>query len=504
MAMATRGKRAEWLTMGAILIVSSAAISSVALPAASIGFIWERSYHEGWNAYYAARAAAGETLYAGDSARLVNYPFLSFYLVSWLTPIFGNALIIGRSINVISLACVAVCSAFIVGRLGGRRPEMLFAAAAVLGLVHIQAADWIAEDEPQMLAEAFAFGALLCYLSGRPGPWRLLACALLCGASGFTKPITAAIPVAITADLLWRDRRAGVIWCVCAICALSLFAGLSHAVAGGDFISEMFAPRLHYWSGHSGVWYHMKKFGRELKVPLAVCLIYLCRPVPAGHAVLLRAAFVGALGIGIAVSGTEGGSYNAFLELAVLMGITTALALGDWRSRLNFSRAGRLAGALLPLVIALPIVTKSPKGPDSPWNWGHTWQANVQRQAEFLRATEFLAQTPGDALCDSLLLCLQAGKPLIIEPFATHAMILADQLDETKVVELVEQHRFAVIELPEVVFPYPNQPDRIAAGLKLSHRFTDATLRSIDRFYAPMQYIGTMVFYLPRNDTTGL
>src|ERR1700694_631963 len=126
MAIAARSKHAEWLTIGAILIVSSAAIASVAMPVASIGFIWEREYHEGWNAYYAARAAAGEMLYAGDPARLVSYPFLSFYLVSWLTPLFGNVLIIGRSINVISLVSVAICSAFIVGRLGGRRPEMLF------------------------------------------------------------------------------------------------------------------------------------------------------------------------------------------------------------------------------------------------------------------------------------------------------------------------------------------------------------------------------------------
>jgi hypothetical protein len=504
MAIAARSKHAEWLTIGAILIVSSAAIASVAMPVASIGFIWEREYHEGWNAYYAARAAAGEMLYAGDPARLVSYPFLSFYLVSWLTPLFGNVLIIGRSINVISLVSVAICSAFIVGRLGGRRPEMLFAAAAVLGLIHIQAAGWIAQDEPQMLAEGFAFGGLLCYLSGRPTLLRLVACALLCCASGFTKPITAAIPVAITVDLLWRDRRACVIWCLCGIGALSLFAGLSYAVAGGDFISEMFAHRLYYWSGRTGVWYHLKQFGRGLKIPLAVCLIYLCQRMPAGHAVLLRAGFVGALGVGIAVSGGEGVSYNAYLELAVLMGIIMALALGNWRDRLNFSRASQFASALLPLVIALPIVTKSPKDLGSLWDWGHTWQVYMQRHVEFLRATEFLAQEPGDALCDSLLLCLQAGKPLIVEPFSTHTMILAKQLDETKIVELVEQHRFAVIELPYVVFPYPNQPDRIAAGLKVNPRFTDATLRSIDRFYAPVQRIGTIVFYLPRNGDRGL
>jgi hypothetical protein len=224
---------ADRVSMGAALIVCAIAIMSIALPVASIGFDWARTHQEGWNAYHAGRAAAGETLYAGAFARSINYPFLSFYLIAWLKPLFGNLVIIGRSINVISLACLVMCSALIVRRLGGRGPEMAFAAAAVLGFVHIQAAAWIAVDEPQMLAEALSFGGLLCYLSGRPTLWRLAACALLCCAAGFTKPITAAIPISVTIDLLWRDRRLFLIWCLCGIGALALFTALTYAIAGG-------------------------------------------------------------------------------------------------------------------------------------------------------------------------------------------------------------------------------------------------------------------------------
>jgi hypothetical protein len=124
------------------------AIASIVVPVASVGFDFERTPNEGWNVYHAARAAAGEILYTGDPARQVNFPFLSFYLIGWLKPLFGNLLVIGRASSVISLFCLALCSAFIVRRLGGRAPEMLLGAAATLGSIHVQAAAWIGMDEP--------------------------------------------------------------------------------------------------------------------------------------------------------------------------------------------------------------------------------------------------------------------------------------------------------------------------------------------------------------------
>ena len=160
---AVRSEFGDHVAIAAAFIVGCVAIGSIVMPVASVGFDWERTPNEGWNVYHAARAAAGEILYTGDPARQVSYPFISFYLIGWLKPLFGNLLVIGRAISVISLACVAICSGFIVRRLGGRNPEMLLGAAATLGFIHVQAAAWIGTNEPQMLAEALTFSGLLIW-----------------------------------------------------------------------------------------------------------------------------------------------------------------------------------------------------------------------------------------------------------------------------------------------------------------------------------------------------
>jgi len=491
------------LATAAALIVGCVAVATIIMPAATVGFDWERSPNEGWNVYHAARVAAGENLYAGDPARQVNYPFISFYLIAWLKPLFGNLLFIGRAISLIGLTCVTLCSAFIVRRLGGRAPEMVFAAAATLGFIHVQASAWIGTNEPQMLAEAFAFGGLLCYLSGPPTSWRLAACALLCCAGGFTKPIAATIPIAVTLDLLWRDRRHFLIWCICGICALTLFVGLSYAIAGGDVLSEIFARRPYSWGQAS---YHTKKLLRDLKIPLVASLIYLCQRLPPTQTILVRACFAGALLVGALVSGGVGVSYNAFMELAVVMGIVTALAFGRWRHWLGSFRLGMPATAVLPLVIALPIATASSQDLRSLLDAKRIWGIYRQNEVEFQRATEFLARQPGDAICDSLLMCFEAGKPLIIEPFSAHTAIEMKRLDESVLIDSIRQHRYAVIELPDVIFPYADQPDRISLALRNVRRFTattlhftEATLRAIDRYYAPASRIGSAVFYLPKD-----
>ncbi|MBV8088293.1 MAG: hypothetical protein JO139_01740 [Alphaproteobacteria bacterium] len=501
---AVRSEVGDRVATAAALIVGCVAIGSIAMPVASIDFNWERISNEGWNIYHASRAGAGEPLYTGDPARQVSYPFIWFYLLGWLKPLFGNMLVIGRAISVISLSCVAICSAFIVRRFGGRGPEMLLGAAATLGFIHAQAAAWIGTNEPQMLAEALTFGGLLCYLSGDPTPWRLAASAFLCCAGGFTKPIAAVVPLAVTLDLLWRDRRRFLIWCLCGIGALVLFAGLSYQIAGGDFVSEVFAKRPYRWER---VAYHTKNFLRDQKIPVAVSLIYLCQSLPPTQAVLLRACFAGALIVGALVSGGIGVSYNAFIELAAVMGIVTALAFGRWRDQLASLRVGKLAGALLPVVIALPIATRSSEDLNSLFHLKRAWESQEGLEAAFRRSTEFLAQHPGDALCDCLLMCFEAGKPLIIEPFSARNAIETKRMDESQLIELIGGHRFAVIELPDVIFPYADQPDRISAELRDVRRFTattlhftEATLRAIDRYYTSAPRIGGPVFYLPKDD----
>jgi hypothetical protein len=498
--------RAEWprawlrpLALLLALLVLAAALASIVLPAASIGLFFERSYNEGWNAYQQARAAAGGHLYGADPWRPVNYPFLSFYLVGWLQPLFGNVLFAGRALNLAGLAVVTACGALFVGRCGGGIPEMLFAAGCVLGFQQIQAPQWLAVDEPQMLAEAFVLAGLVCYVSGPPSFARLFGCALLFAAGGFVKQIVVVFPAAVTVDLLRKGRRQFLLWMLCFGLAGALFAAAGAVVAGGDFLARVMEPRIWLWQR---LVYHGKRLFLFLKGPLAASIVALCGPLPPRRELLLRAAGTAALATGIAFAGGDGVSANVFLELAVVMGMIAGLALARWRhlfaAERPRSRAATAIALLLPLLFASPILARAGHGVVPLWDFTASRQALIARQAQFLEAAAWLRGHPGAALCESLLLCFAAGKPLVVDPYGARERILTGHADETALLRAIADHRFAVVALPVALRRDPDHPARIVADVLTELRFTPASLAAINRYYAPTAVLPAAVFYTPR------
>jgi hypothetical protein len=474
-----------------IFVVLALALVSIALPVVTIGFDVEKSYNEGWNVYHAAQVAAGEPLYTGDPARLVNYPFLSFYLVAWLKPIFGNVLLIGRGLNLTAFAMTAVLSALIIRVLSGGAIEMLFGAACVIGFQAIQAIAWIGTDEPQMLAEALMLGGLLCYLSGNPTARRLAVCAVLFAAGGFIKQNLVAIPLAVTLDLLFKDRRQFAIWCLCGATAVAAFVGLSEALTGNTFWADIFAPRAFRWSG---VAYHARKLAIAFKWPLLASAIYLIRPQPASQRVLMRSYGAIALISGLIFSGGYGVAGNIYLDFTVFMGLTAGLALGGLRVALRDIRPGLRTAILLPLVFALPIVTRSPYYGLTPLDLPATIEDYRQREAASTEAKLILQRQTGPVLCESLLLCFEAGQPLLLDPFSANGQILVGGLSEASVIADIAQHRFSLIELPTPIHPDPGDPHRFAPYLLNQARFNEHTLGAIDRFYVPIfQTVGAVL-----------
>lgn len=484
------------LTAAAAVAILVLALISVALPVATIGIGIEKSYNEGWNAYHAAEVAAGEPLYTGDPARLVNYPFLSFYLIAGLKPIFGNVLLIGRTLNTIAFAMTAVLSAFIVRALGGGAIEMLLSAACAIGFQAIQANNWIASNEPQMLAEALMLAGLLCYVSGPPSTRRLAACAGLFAAAGFVKPILIAMPLAVSVDLLRKDRRQFPIWCLCGAVAIAGFAVLSEAITGNGWWREILAPRAYSWSLLP---YHGRKLIIAFKWPMLLTAIYLLQRLPAPQKVLMRCYGAGALMSGFVLSGGYGVAENIYLDLTVFLGLAAGLALGRCRQALRDLRPTTLpSAAILPLMLALPIVTRSPYYAGLLLDLPATLREYRQGEANFDRAKAVLRQHPGPALCEDLLLCLEAGKPLVIDPFSANSQILVGRLSEATMVADIARHRFSLIELPTQIHPDPDRPDRIAPYLMNQGRFNKLTLDAIDQYYIPFIHIGGAILFAPR------
>lgn len=486
--------RSDRLVAGATMFVLALALVSIAVPLATIGLGLEKSYNEGWNAYHAVEVAAGKPLYTGDPARLVNYPFLGFYLVAWLKPIFGNVLLIGRGINLAAFATTALLGALIVRALGGGAVEMLFTAACVIGFQAIQANDWIAADEPQMLAEALVLGGFLSYVSGRPTVGRLAACAGLFAASLFVKPMLIAVPAAVSLDLLLKDRRRFALWCLCGIAALASFIGFSEALTGNGFWREIFAPRPYVWSRLP---YHLRKLVIAFKWPMLASVLYLARPLPPAQKVLMRSYGALALASGLLLSGGYGVAENIYLDFTVFMGLAAGLALGQWRRALRQRWAGPAAAAL-PLLLALPILTRSPYYGRLLLDLPATLRAYRQQQADLAHAAAILRRRAGPALCENLLLCLDAGKPLLVDPFIANSEILVGRLSEASLVAEIARHRFAVIELPTPIHPDPAHPGRIAPYLLNQGRFNRATLAAVGAYYAPFFHTGSAVLYAPR------
>ena len=149
--------------------------------------------------------------------------------------------------------------------------------------------------------------------------------------------------------------------------------------------------------------------------------------------------------------------------------------------------------------IAAPSVERAPRFLAALGDAGTTWRAHEKAAAEFLAAAGRLLAIPGPALCESLLLCYEAGKPLIVDPFIARSDILSGRASEDALVADIAQHRFAVIVMPYELQRHPKSPDRIVSDVLTEGRFTQATLTAIYRHYVVAGGAPGAVFYVPKD-----
>jgi len=69
------------------------------------------------------------------------------------------------------------------------------------------------------------------------------------------------------------------------------------------------------------------------------------------------------------------------------------------------------------------------------------------RQNEFHSAVEFIKAHPGPALCESLLLCYEAGKRFEYEPFSVRDQLKTGRLHEDDVLQLLRTHHFQTVQI---------------------------------------------------------
>ena len=466
----------------------------------SIGFIFEINYNEGWNVYNAQRLINHDIIYDDNYWRVNNYPIFSFLVVTGVNFVVHDLLLSGRIIALLSFFAVGVLAALAIRRFGGDRVDAVFGGGCALGFSYLVAPAWVAVDDPQTLGEAIMLGALVSYISGPPHRLSLLRTALLVTVAGFVKHNLIAIPLAITFDIAIRSPRRLPFWFGCCASLAAGCLGLTHLVAGGTFIDHLLSPRLFTWHGAR---YHLMKYLRLGEFPLAVILLF-ARAIFSGHRRVLAAYGIISIFAATIFSGFEGASYNMFQDAAVFLAVAAGVMLHELRNRMvsgvfAHERVPKVALALAPLLLAQPILVRSPQAFAQIHHAGGLLEIDRRAEQSFSAEAEYISKKHGPAMCESLLMCYRAGQPFTIDPFNSRQFILAGRLDQNDIIRRIAAKEFAVVQLrTDICDDQEADPCHIVPHERKFSRFTDDVLYAVDRYYRIAWRSQDGTFYVPK------
>jgi hypothetical protein len=378
------------------------------------------SYNEGWNAFHALRLRTGGQLYPPVSpAIFINYPPLSFYIVSALGGLIGDDIIAGRLIALAALLIAAFNAGLAARRLGAPFEIAIATAFAVLCFIGIYFTDYIGVDDPQWLAQAFQSCALVIVLGGRRD-WRtILVAALLVVAGLFVKHNVLSLPIAITLWLLIEDRKALVRWLI-STAAIGL-AGLALCliIYGTPFLSQLVGSRTTNFDVLILVGRH---WGPQILPFLLAAAVgtWLWRKDSLGR---FAGIYLGiSLIVGVVLMTGAGVIYNTLFDLVIAMMLGCALLLRRLADAANTDSARASAITIALIILAARFIMISP----SVQNGYADMRADLGQRDAWAATIERIRAEPKPVACETLALCYWAGRPSEIEFFNYGQKLLLD------------------------------------------------------------------------------
>jgi dolichyl-phosphate-mannose-protein mannosyltransferase len=429
-------------------------------PIARIPSHYQIGYNEGYNAYWQQTAAGGGLLYGKPpTVAYTNYPPLSLHLVGWLGGLTGDRNIAGRWISLLAYLGIGCSIAIVVRRVTGAIRHGAF--AGLCWLIWIAAFDpsRIGQNDPHLLGMCLGFAGLCCYVH-RPESTRWLA---LSGAafalSVFTKQSLVALPCAVGLHLILTSRRRFVIWAgVGAASALFLLL-LTFQVDGAWFFQHLAIPRTYSLVNLTG---STAAYVFFFQAPICVALIAGFRLLRLDWRSIFVFAFLLAHAAGIVYTAGAGAGVNHLFDGIATICLLAGVLLPEIE---NLSASVRYPPAFLAVLLMAPFFlgTATVIPQRVPDDWAR-FQWRSQAEAGFASARNFIRAQPGDALCESLLLCYEAGKPETWDPFVIGQLIQSRQLDERRILAVAATRGFGVIQIDLKYDEPPNAREHISAG----------------------------------------
>jgi len=473
------GEALAWITL-AILVAFSLAILRLPLVRAFYGF--EISYNEGWNVYNSQAAMQHLPLYSPKYGwTTVNYPFLSFYLIGYLSRLTGDCLLTGRLISLLALLVSSVLVGLIVKKLTGGWGAAVFAAALCLGLFGSQVPGYVGMDDPQMLAHPFFLFGLWLYLGAPPSTLRVAGITSLFVLGGNIKQSLLPAPISALSDLFTTCSSKAVRFMVFGAFFLALSIVVNILVGGPFFISHLMTSRVYSFLKVRTMFL---SFYLPLGLPLAISAFWSVRQLQNRQARVISFYFFSSLLVGAAFGGGVGVNANVYLDnlfaMSIIMGACLDLL---WKAPIpSLGKGGRWRFLVPVLLYSGVFLTFGRWGFEVP----KYLSAFPKLQKQFEAEVSFLAAQPGPAICESLIRCYDAGKPYSLDPFNSTSLIQIGKLNSNDLVKQIAEKKYAAIQTDTPLKERPNE------------RFPDEVLDAIDRYYVEAVKDPDCFIYVPR------
>jgi hypothetical protein len=473
-----------WITLAILFVFSLAAL---VLPVARAFYGFEINYDEGWNVYNTQAAMQHLPLYYPKYGwTTVNSPFLSFYLVGYVSHFIGDYLLTGRLISLVAFLVSCVLVGLIVKKLTGGWGPAVFAGVFCLGLFCSGTPSSVAAGDSQMLSHPFFLLGLWLYLGAPPSALRIAGITSLFVLGGNIKQNLLSTPISVLSDLFTTSSSKAVRFIVIGVFFLALSIAVNMLVGGPFFISHLLTSRAYSFEQLRNVFF---SFYSPLGLPLAISAFWSIWHLQSRQARVISFYFFSSLLIGVAFGGGSGVAQNTYFDnlfaMSIIMGACLDLL---WKAPIrSLGRGGRWRFLAPVLLYSSVVFTFVPWGVNVPRSLSELPELQRQFEAE----VSFLVAQPGPAICESLILCYDAGKPYVLDPFNSARLVRLGKLNSNEIVKQIAEKKYGAIQT------------QVPVAQKRSDRFPDDVLDAIGRYYVVALKAPNCVIYVPRVESEG-
>jgi hypothetical protein len=253
-----------------------------------------------------------------------------------------------------------------------------------------------------------------------------------------------AFPAAAAIDLFFRSRKGFVTWAGVMLVSAGLFAAITLLVDGRYFPYHLMGGggKRAYSSGMAWSGYH--HYAAIFQTLLVIAVVWSIRSFWSRRVLVL--AFVLSHVLAFWMAGGFGVDLNIFFGALATSVIACGMALADISGVAEKKPAAGFQ-PMAPAMFAIFFVNIMILVPGQLRRDRDNLRVLPVRQIEFQSAMEFVKSRPGPALCESLLLCYEAGKPFEYEPFSVQDLVKTRRMSENDALQLLRTHHFPTVQI---------------------------------------------------------